>query len=163
MSFYIVPAQEEHIEALNEAFSLVARERIYLATTEASNIEDTRKLVMDAPQNRDIILLALEGQRLVGWVGLWRMKHVARRHIGNIGMGVIKEWRGQGIGKALLEKAIEMAWTQDFTRLQLQVFNDNKKAIGLYEGLGFKTEGVFLKYVKIDGVFRDGRQMALLG
>lgn len=47
-------------------------------------------------------------------------------------------YRGMGIGKMLTEKVIDKAKEQNATELLLAVFEDNKKAINLYQQFGFE-------------------------
>ena len=49
---------------------------------------------------------------------------------------------GQGIGTALLLRVIELARERDCRRLWLTTTNDNLRAIGLYQRLGFRLVAV---------------------
>ena len=48
----------------------------------------------------------------------------------------------QGVGRALLEAAVEWARTSDVRKLELHVSPWNEPAIKLYEQFGFDREGV---------------------
>jgi putative acetyltransferase len=48
------------------------------------------------------------------------------------------------------------------TRVELTVFADNERAIRLYQGCGFETEGRFRRYAMRDGVLVDALAMARL-
>lgn len=50
-------------------------------------------------------------------------------------MGVLLEFRGQGVGKALILAAIEKAKATGLTRIELVVREENMRAITLYETL----------------------------
>lgn len=78
-------------------------------------------------------------------------------------MAVRDDWHGRGIGTALMEAAIDMAdnWL-NLARLELTVFLDNAPAIGLYEKLGFTTEGTLANYAFRDGEYVDCLTMARL-
>lgn len=52
-------------------------------------------------------------------------------------IGVLKEHRGQGKGKALI-KSLLRALPPETERVYLEVRESNKGAIGLYESMGFK-------------------------
>lgn len=54
-----------------------------------------------------------------------------------IGMAVRSEYRGQGVGGALLDALAETAWSQGFQALSLSVQNGNPTAMKLYERKGF--------------------------
>ena len=57
-------------------------------------------------------------------------------HIGR--MAVLKDWRGQGIGAALLQTLMELARERGHTRARL---NAQASAIGFYRRYGFETVG----------------------
>jgi RimJ/RimL family protein N-acetyltransferase len=76
---------------------------------------------------------------------------------------VAREWRGQGIGRRLLERAIEWARGSGVvTRIELHVFTRNEGAIRLYERCGFAVEGTRRRSVRRDGEYLDDLVMALL-
>lgn len=66
-----------------------------------------------------------------------------------------------GIGKKLLEEILDIAdnWLM-LVRVELGVYTDNEKAIGLYKSLGFEKEGI-KKYSAIrNGKYVDEYMMA---
>lgn len=71
------------------------------------------------------------------------MLHVeATRHgFGEIGMLVDRDWRGHGVGSALLRAAIDLARERGLHKLSLEVFAHNTAAIVLYRKCGFVEEG----------------------
>jgi ribosomal protein S18 acetylase RimI-like enzyme len=51
------------------------------------------------------------------------------------------ELQGRGVGRRLMNAALEHPRLADASRIFLQVWERNERAIRLYEGLGFKTVG----------------------
>lgn len=83
-------------------------------------------------------------------------------HVGYLGMGVLRRYWGAGIGRAILEAAID--WGRDhevIRKLSLQVFENNRRAWRLYRSVGFQEEGRLRREVLDDGHFVDMIQMAL--
>ena len=74
----------------------------------------------------------------------------------------VKEFRGQGVGEALLTAVTDAALAFGFSRLELEVFGNNSAAIGLYEKHGFEVEGLKRKARFIDGEYYDIQVMARL-
>ncbi|HBQ94277.1 MAG TPA: GNAT family N-acetyltransferase, partial [Sulfobacillus sp.] len=78
-------------------------------------------------------------------VGMWDCMGSARpalQHAVEFGMSVAREYRGQGIGTALLSAGL--AWARQSPtvhRVQLEVYADNRPARHLYEKFGFTIEG----------------------
>ncbi|MEX2645338.1 MAG: GNAT family N-acetyltransferase [Gaiellaceae bacterium] len=70
-----------------------------------------------------------------------RDQHPSSAHVADLGLMVAEGWRRQGIGRALLEAAVEWARGAGVRKLELHVFPHNEAAIRLYEQFGFEREG----------------------
>jgi len=68
--------------------------------------------------------------------GLSRMPHV-----GKLGLMVARKYRGDGIGKYLLNSTLSWAKNKNLKIVKLSVFSDNEIAINLYQKHGFKEWG----------------------
>jgi ribosomal protein S18 acetylase RimI-like enzyme len=51
------------------------------------------------------------------------------------------EMQGRGVGRSLMNAALQHPRLADASRIFLQVWERNEQAIGLYESLGFRTVG----------------------
>jgi RimJ/RimL family protein N-acetyltransferase len=112
--------------------------------------------------DRALILLALEGRRVVGMLEIWGGERADNRHAGRLGMSVTASRRGHGVGRRLLSAAIEetRAWP-GFCRIELECAPWNAKAIALYESMGFRHEGRMIKALNLRGTPEDMLLMAL--
>jgi RimJ/RimL family protein N-acetyltransferase len=93
------------------------------------------------------------------------MAHVesSRHGFGELGMGVARQWRGRGVGTALLTEVIDWARAQGLHKLILGVFAHNTAGIALYRKLGFVEEGRRVKqYRRTSGELWDSIEMGLL-
>jgi RimJ/RimL family protein N-acetyltransferase len=98
---------------------------------------------------------------LVGRLSLARDQHSASQHVADLGLMVASGHRRRGIGRALLEQAVEWAREQGVEKLELHVFPHNEAAISLYEAFGFEREGYRRRhYRRSDGSFTDAILMA---
>ena len=69
----------------------------------------------------------------------------------SLGLGVVQNWWGNGVGKRLMELSIHWAEQHSTLRkLNLQVYHTNDRAIGLYLRLGFQQEGRLRQEVMLD-------------
>ena len=76
---------------------------------------------------------------------------------------VAREWRGRGVGSALLAAAIERARADGLHKLSLEVFPHNEAGIALYRKFGFVEEGRRVKqYRRASGELWDSVVMGLL-
>ncbi len=111
------------------------------------------------------LIVAEDGEKLVGIVGCKGVKHKRADHVATlVGVGVLPEYRSKGIGGKMLKEMI--GWVKNKTkveRLQLTVYADNEIAIRFYEKLGFQKEGLFKNYAKSvnGGHPQDGLMMAM--
>jgi GNAT superfamily N-acetyltransferase len=115
-----------------------------------------------APENVTFGAFDEKGQ-LVGLAGFRREEEAKKRHKGVIwGMYVPNELRGQGIGKALLEAAIEYAKSlPDLERINLAVVLTNKEARLLFVSHGFQSYGMEGKALKLHDRYFDQELMTL--
>ena len=88
-----------------------------------------------------VFVAEVNGQ-VVGRLSVSRDQHPASRHVADLGLMVAAERRGQGIGRGLLEAAVDWARAAGVTKLELHVFPWNEPALRLYERFGFEREGV---------------------
>ena len=107
---------------------------------------------------------AFDGDQLIGMTGLHRFETKKKRHKAEIwGMFVAPERQGLGLGRALLQAAIEQARnTPGIEQLLLAVAGYNQKAKNMYAALGFEAWGFEPRAVKFEGEYYDDVQMYLL-
>ena len=78
-------------------------------------------------------------------------------------MLVARDWRGRGVGSALVAAAIEWAREHGLHKLTLTVFVHNTAAIALYVKFGFIEEGRRVKHFRrANGELWDALEMGLL-
>lgn len=88
---------------------------------------------------------------------------ISDRHMTALGVYVAHDWRDQGVGTALLERAIAWAAASPVVeRVELEVYAQNARAIHLYEKFGFEHEGRKRRLYYHDGVPLDMLIMARL-
>ncbi len=154
MSFQIRPGRDDDRLPLAVLFAAVAEERDGIASEPPVDIE-----ARAAGWTLDGTLVAVAGTEIVGSMHIERSRH----GFGEIGMAVAREWRGRGVGSALLAAAIEWARERGLHKLSLSVFAHNAAAIALYRKFGFVDEGRRVKhYRRESGELWDALEMGLL-
>lgn len=95
--------------------------------------------------------------RVVGFLDFHNGRKKRNQHHGSFGMSVLYDYRGLGIGTALLEELLRWAEASPLIeKVSLEVFSENKAAVALYEKAGFQREGRQLEAVKLgDGTYDD--------
>jgi ribosomal protein S18 acetylase RimI-like enzyme len=141
-SVTIRPTGEADLEGLHRTLDAVARERRWLAMTAAPPLEMVRSFRHSFWESGSVDLVAVspEGE-IVGWVDIQRISWEGMRHVGVLGMGLLAAYRGRGLGRRLLQAALEAAGQAGMSRVELEVFISNSPAVSLYRATGFEEEG----------------------
>jgi ribosomal protein S18 acetylase RimI-like enzyme len=110
----------------------------------------------------DHVLVAVREGRIAGWVKLTQATPlVSSQHVKMInGLAVDPEHQRAGVGRALIEAAVERARQQGARKVGLRVLGDNHTARRLYERCGFVVEGVLREEFLLDGRYADDVFMA---
>ena len=99
--------------------------------------------------------------RILGQLGMMVNDNPRRKHVANLGLGVCESARGLGVGKALMEAAMDLAFNWlAIKRIEIEVYTDNHAAIGLYQSLGYEREGTAKAYAFRNGEYVDVHLMA---
>jgi RimJ/RimL family protein N-acetyltransferase len=149
-------------EALIAHLSAVGAEKVYLMTERFDRTaEEVRKFVEQHDGVAGEYLVAVVEGTVAGSANFLRGKQSKNAHTAELGVAVRKEWRGLGIGAALMEAGIRWARSVGVRKLTLGVFATNERAVRLYRRLGFVEEGRLRGQVILDGVPVDELLMAL--
>jgi ribosomal protein S18 acetylase RimI-like enzyme len=162
MNTQVAPLASSHFEGLRLVLDVVAREKRYLAFTEAPPPEEAYSFYQNILTNDHSHFVALIDGEVSGWCDVLPTHGQARRHVGILGMGLVPFARRRGIGHLLIQAAIAKAQSKGLSRIELTVRVDNVNAKALYERVGFKTEGLNVRSFLVDGGFYDAFAMALL-
>jgi ribosomal protein S18 acetylase RimI-like enzyme len=158
----IIVISEAHIESFHRTLDSVARERRYLAFLEAPPLDATRSFVRDMIAHGNPQFVAVTGGEVVGWCDVRRHPRPIYAHAGILGIGLLQPFRAQGVGRRLIGTALDAARAAGMIRVELSVRESNLNAIALYKSVGFAVEGLSRNAVKVDGVYENVIQMAVL-
>jgi len=126
------------------------------------SVEEQRERLAHQHPDRHWLVAVVDG-RVVGMLGLHLEPNPRRRHCADMRISVHGAYQGQGVGTALLAAMIDLAdnWL-GLRRVELSVFTDNARAIGLYERFGFVVEGTARQVALRHGSYADAYFMARL-
>ena len=153
--FTVRPASAADARAMAELFAAVAEERTGIASEPPVDVEE--RTARFAATSAETMVAVADGQ-IVGLIHTT----VSRHSFGELGMLVDREWRGRGVGSALIMATIDWARDQGLHKLCLEVFAHNTAAIALYRKCGFVEEGHRVKhYRRASGELWDSIIMGL--
>jgi putative acetyltransferase len=162
MNLTLEPLRELHFKGLHSVLDAVAREKRFLAFTQAPSEEEAFAFYRAIASGYGYLSVAVLDGQVIGWCDVMPAHGQARSHVCTLGMGLISSARHLGIGEKLLRATIAAAWSKGFSHIELIVRTDNKAAQTLYERLGFEIEGLMRCAYQIDGIYSDCHSMALL-
>jgi RimJ/RimL family protein N-acetyltransferase len=161
MHVLIRPSRIEDAAAFSEAVTTVAAEKRYLATVEGYSVDETRAYLQRAAEGQLYQFVAEAAGRLIGACDIAPRRTTGFTHVGVLGMFLLPDWRGRGIGGRLLDAALSAARRAGLERIELEVFADNAAAVRLYEARGFLREGCKSRGRKLQGRYQDVLLMGL--
>jgi RimJ/RimL family protein N-acetyltransferase len=113
-----------------------------ITTNDWRSVGDERRYLRSIRRySHAAVFVAEAPEGLVGRLSVGRDPHPASFHVADLGLMVARERRRQGVGRALLDAAVEWARESGVRKLELHVFPHNEPAIRLYEQFGFRQEG----------------------
>jgi L-phenylalanine/L-methionine N-acetyltransferase len=140
--FFVRPSRPTDARPFLEMWQEVVGERRFVRTeTVTTSARYWRKRFRDSWTNDHASLVALHGDRMIGNLDVAREEGTVTRHVASIGMAVARDWRGRGVGSALLAEAVRWAEHAGVEKLGLSVYPDNERARALYRKFGFEEEG----------------------
>ncbi len=138
----IVPIAAGHIESFHRTLDLVARERRYLSFVAAPPLDSTRAFILNSIAQGYPQFVALSAGEVVGWCDVTPKSGPIDARIGVLGMGLLPQFRRQGIGTRLIARVLGAARAYGYSRVELTVYRSNTNAIRLYEKTGFVIKAV---------------------
>ncbi|WP_121663527.1 GNAT family N-acetyltransferase [Metabacillus litoralis] len=116
---------------------------------QASNLEGAKEFIKERIENNEsVIFLAVESDSPAGFVQLYPIftsVGMNRKWLLN-DLFVAEDYRRHGVGKALMNKAKDLAVETRAAGILLETTKDNVKAQTLYESLGYEKEDAVYFY-----------------
>lgn len=135
-SLRIVRLAAEHIDAMQ-----AIERRSFPVSWPAESFEK------ELNENKfSLYLVALLDDEVVGYIGAWMV--IDELHIATFAVDPAR--RGQGVGRLLLGRLLQIAVDGGARWTVLEVRESNEAAIGLYQSYGFRQVGVRKKYYEND-------------
>lgn len=111
-------------------------------------------ILRKAENPREMLLGAFDGEKLVGMAGLNAIGSLSRvQHRASVGISLERAYWGQGIGSAMMSALIDAARQAGYEQVELDVVDNNTRALALYTRFGFVCVGRIPNALR----YRDGR------
>jgi RimJ/RimL family protein N-acetyltransferase len=138
----------------DDVFFLTTLEEIREDWSTEKSLERTR---LFSEHELKLLLVAEIDDRIVSMSDIECGEKKRIQHVGKIGLSIRREYRGIGLGTAIMETMIDWATAHPvIEKLALGVWAKNERAIRLYKKTGFIEEGRKVREIKYaDGSYDD--------
>jgi phosphinothricin acetyltransferase len=156
-------ALEVDLPAIVEIYNAAIRGRISTAQLDPVSVEERLPWFREhSPESHPLWVAQIDGE-IAGWLSFHPfITRCAYRGTAEISVYVNEKFRRRGLGRALVEQAIEQAPRLELTALVGCIFGHNEPSLRLFERLGFLRWGFLPRIARVDDVERDlvivGRQ-----
>jgi RimJ/RimL family protein N-acetyltransferase len=125
--------------------SLPAEDRMVLKV-DVTNRKVLGELVGEIESGLAIMILALEGDRIVGEATLHIHPHGWTRHVGELRLVMLREYSGRGLTRMLLKQQAEVANFKGLDKIIYRILDIQKDALRALEEVGFVKEAVLKRH-----------------
>ena len=129
-----------------EVFNLTHAETDYLLSYPDENSYDPEQeaqfLEEKTNSSNEIEIIAVVDGKIAGTAGIEAVgKKFKLKHRAELGISILKEYWGLGLGKALINACVQCAKEAGYKQLELNVVAENERAVALYKSFGFVEFG----------------------
>lgn len=130
--------------------------------TKITTLESEKEWLKENQNKYNFAIVLKENDKLIGNISLIEVDLVHRNAVLGIFIGDDSN-RGKGYGKEAIKLLLEYGFNNlNLNNIMLNVYSFNKRAIKVYESLGFKKFGTRHKSHYFKGKFYDEIQMEIL-
>jgi len=142
----IRPARTDDSCAIIDTVRSNAMERSYVLMEHyGKDVAAEREYISGLDSAKNLLIVAATGDDVVGCLAALQADAGRRpetAHILQVGLHLREAFRGLGIGRHLLDYAVNWAVEKGFKKLEANIFTTNKHSLGLFTKAGFVEEGV---------------------
>ena len=106
---------------------------------------------------RDLNVTVFDGSKVIASAGIYSLSERKKLcHRAGLGIAILREYWGQGIGTALVKECLEQARSMGYEQVELEAVDANETAVELYRKLGFSECGKIPHAQRLsDGRYQD--------
>lgn len=136
------PARPDDAAAIIAAVRSSSQERSYvLMEIYGKDAASQRAVIEHLDRAHNLFLVATANEQVVGILALLDSLLCSSPEPAlSVGVHIVREWRGRGIGSALLRYALRWAKEHGYRRLEADIFTTNERSVHLFAKAGFREE-----------------------
>lgn len=122
MKVEIVKTDLRYLESFRRCLDHDCKEGRYLSSPEAPPLDMMRSFVQKNVDEEIPQVFALQDQEVIGWCDIRVYGSPMMAHVGILGIGLLPEYRGRGLGSMLLKKTTDWAREKNLKGLNSKCF-----------------------------------------
>ncbi|BCS87370.1 GNAT family N-acetyltransferase [Pseudodesulfovibrio sediminis] len=132
-------ATEQDLPRIVAIYNSTVRSRQSTADTEEVSVESKRSWFRGHVPGKRPILVHEEGEQIAAWVSFESFYgRPAYRHTAEISIYIAPEFRRQGLGRRLLQEALELCPALCIKTILGYIFSHNEPSLKLFQSFGFE-------------------------
>jgi L-amino acid N-acyltransferase YncA len=146
----------EDLSKIVEIYNSTVAGRMVTADTEPVTVESREKWFYDhSPSFRPLCVALINGE-ICGWLSFQSFYgRPAYNATAELSIYIAENHRKMGLGRYLLQKAIDKSPELKIKTLLGFIFGHNEPSLKLFYRFGFSDWGIFPKVAELDGIERD--------
>jgi len=154
-----IPKSEDSDQLLEFINSLISDEEAFITFTRKKTEEENKKWLTDTlnkiKRRKTIYIIAEAEGKIIGNFEIKIPKPERTKHVGELAIFLLKDYRGLGIGSIMMETLLDLAKNMNLKIIRLETFGNNEIAMNFYKKFGFKEVGIIPKGVSFKEKYID--------
>ncbi|WP_276273080.1 GNAT family N-acetyltransferase [Haloarcula litorea] len=151
-SYTIRPARPDDFEAVVAAIRAVSEESSYVVAESVAEqlLYDDAVTRHNTVESRVFFLATVGDDEVIGWCHLDLPQVEKLRETAQLTVGVVPDYRGEGVGSSLLDRGVDWARANGFRKLYNSLPATNERAMAFLGDHGWHTEGIRRNHYTVD-------------
>jgi ribosomal protein S18 acetylase RimI-like enzyme len=142
------PLKKDDEKALHELFLSVPEQERMFIKHRVTELPVIRDWCQNIDYGRNLPLLGLIGNKIVGAATLHQQLGGWKRHIGRVSVLVHPQYRGRGLARALVTEIVSISRSVGLEKVEAEFIGEQEAAIKMFAMLGFSNLVRLEDYVK---------------
>jgi GNAT superfamily N-acetyltransferase len=142
------PLRRQDEKKFHDFFLAVPEQERMFIKHRVTDPEIIRDWCQNIDLGRNLPLLALSNEKIIGDATLHQQLGGWKRHIGRVSVLVHPQHRGRGLAKALVHEIVEISRNIGLEKVEAEFIGEQEAAIHMFAMLGFSNLLRFEDYVK---------------
>ena len=156
------PARQEDITGIVGVIETVASVDSYVVAGRLAEEVTREDVLLRHNESEDrVFFVATVSDDIVGWLHVGGTKAPKMGHTATLTLGILEEYRGNGLGSTLMESGLEWASGHGYAKVYQNLPATNDRAIAFLEAEGWSVESTREGHYRIDDELVDEVQLAI--